>query len=35
MADVKEILNLITEKISKKDEELIEKAYKFAEKAHA
>ncbi|KKS99425.1 MAG: GTP diphosphokinase [Candidatus Nomurabacteria bacterium GW2011_GWA2_43_15] len=34
MADVKEIINLIEGGISKKDEELINKAYNFAEKAH-
>ena len=34
MSDVREIINLIPEKISKQEEELIEKAYKFAEKAH-
>jgi len=34
MANVKEITSLIAGGISKKDEELIEKAYKFAERAH-
>ncbi|MFA5931882.1 MAG: RelA/SpoT family protein [Candidatus Paceibacterota bacterium] len=35
MADVKELIALIGPGISKKEEELIEKAYKFAEKAHS
>ena len=34
MADVKEILHLIKGKISKQEEELINKAYNFAERAH-
>ncbi|MFA6585686.1 MAG: RelA/SpoT family protein [Candidatus Paceibacterota bacterium] len=34
MADLQEIFNLIVEKLSKKDEELIRKAYKFAKRAH-
>ncbi len=34
MADIKEILNLIEGGVSKKDEELIAKAYVFAERAH-
>ncbi len=34
MANVKEIFDLIEGGINKKEEELIEKAYKFAEKAH-
>jgi len=34
MANVKEIIDLVGEKINKKEEELIDKAYKFAEKAH-
>lgn len=34
MADVKEILNLIKNKISPQEEELINKAYNFAEYAH-
>jgi GTP pyrophosphokinase len=35
MADIKPILKLVKEKLSKKDEELIQKAADFAEKAHA
>ncbi len=34
MANVKEVINLIVGGLSKKDKELIEKAYKFSEKAH-
>jgi len=34
MASVQEILNLIIKKINKKEEELIKKAYAFAENAH-
>lgn len=34
MANVKEIFDLVTGKINKKDEELIKKAYEFAERAH-
>lgn len=34
MANVKEIINLIEGGVGKKDEELIDKAYKFSEKAH-
>jgi len=34
MPDIKELFNLISEEISKKDEALIEKAYFFAQKAH-
>jgi GTP pyrophosphokinase len=34
MANVKEIINLIEGGVKKKDEELINKAYKFAENAH-
>src|SRR3989338_4657951 len=35
MADPKELIDLLNGNISKKEEELIIKAYKFAEKAHA
>jgi GTP pyrophosphokinase len=35
MADIAEIYNLIKGELSKKDQDLIEKAYKFSEKAHA
>ncbi len=35
MANAKEIIDLIEGGINKKDEELINKAYQFAEKAHA
>ena len=34
MPNVKEIISLVEDKISKKDEELIKKAYDFAERAH-
>lgn len=34
MPDIQEIKNIIGEKLSKKDESLLLKAYKFAEKAH-
>src|SRR3989344_5198529 len=34
MADVKEIISLIEGKLSKKEEELLQKAYEFAERAH-
>lgn len=34
MADVKELLDLLSGKINKKDEELIKKAYDFSRKAH-
>ncbi len=35
MANVKEIISLIKAGISKKEEELLNKAYDFAEKAHS
>jgi GTP diphosphokinase / guanosine-3',5'-bis(diphosphate) 3'-diphosphatase len=35
MASVKEIMDLISEGVNKKEEELIKKAYEFAERAHA
>src|SRR5262245_49527006 len=34
MAEVKEIIDLMGGKLTKKDEELLVRAYKFAEKAH-
>lgn len=34
MSNLKEIIDLITGKVSKKEEELLDKAYKFAENAH-
>ena len=34
MSNVREIIDLIPDKITKQEEELIEKAYKFAERAH-
>src|SRR3990167_8658194 len=34
MANVQEIINLIVGRVNKKDEELIKKAYNFAERAH-